>query len=87
MLPLYPTVWEGYLIVDMVSADGNRVHDKLPPLVVTGSAVRDVVGIVLCSEVMAQLMSGHQICLLMGHKHQIYWLWPHIVLAYVHMSQ
>lgn len=62
-----------YLVVDMVSTHGNRVHDELPPVVVTGSTERDVVRIVLCSKVMAQLMSGHQICLLMGDKtHQIY---------------
>ncbi len=50
----------------MVSAHSYRVHDELPPLVVTGSTLTDVVGIVLCSKVMAQLMSGHQICLLLG---------------------
>lgn len=55
----------------MVSTHSNRVHDIFPPLVVTGSTVWDVVRIVLCSKVMAQLMSGHQICLLMGHKHLI----------------
>lgn len=53
----------------MVSTHSNRVHDKLPPLVVTGSTESNVVRIVLCSKVMAQLMCGHQICLLMGHKH------------------
>ena len=54
----------------MVSAHSNRVHDKLPPVVVAGRTVSDVVGVVLRSKVVAQLVSGHQICLLMmGHKH------------------
>lgn len=53
----------------MVSAHSNRVHDKLPPLVVTGSTKRDVVRVVLSPKVMAQLMSGHQICFLVEQRH------------------
>lgn len=61
-----------YLVVDMVSAHSDRVHDKLPPMVITGSTVRDVVRIVLCSKVMAKLMGRHQICLLFRHKQTRY---------------
>ncbi|TNN80261.1 hypothetical protein EYF80_009586 [Liparis tanakae] len=39
----------------MVAAHSNGVHDKLPPVVVAGRAVGDVVGVVLRSKVMAQL--------------------------------
>ncbi|XP_062413387.1 disintegrin and metalloproteinase domain-containing protein 17-like [Pungitius pungitius] len=45
---------------DQVSAHSDGVHDELPPVVVTGSAARDVVGIVLRSKIMGELVSGHQ---------------------------
>lgn len=53
-----------YLVVDVVSAHGDGVHDKLPAVVVAGSAGGDVVGVVLRAEIVAQLVSGHQIGLL-----------------------
>ena len=48
-----------YLVVDMVSAHSDRVHDELPAVVVAGSAVWDVVRIVFCSKVMAEFVSRH----------------------------
>lgn len=55
-----------YLVVDVVSAHSDGVHDKLPSQVVTGSTDRDVVRIMLGTKVVTQLMSGHQIGLLEG---------------------
>lgn len=53
-----------YLVVDVVSAHGNRVHDELPAVVVVRSTEGDVIGVVLRAEVVAQFVSGHQIGLL-----------------------
>lgn len=53
-----------YLVVDVVSAHGDGVHDKLPTLVVAGSAQGDSVGVVLCAEIVAQFVSSNQIGLL-----------------------
>lgn len=50
-----------HLVVDVVSAHGDRVHDVLPTLILSGGAVWDVVGVMLCSEVMAELVGGHQV--------------------------
>lgn len=55
-----------YLVVDVISAHSDGVHNKLPSQVITGSTDRDVVRIVLGTKVVAQLMSGHQIGLLEG---------------------
>lgn len=55
----------------MVSTHSNRVHDEFAPLVVPGSAEINVVRIMLCPKVMTQLVCGHQICLLIGHKQKI----------------
>lgn len=48
----------------MISTHSNGIHDKLAPLVITGSTMRNVVRVVLCSKVMTQLVCGYQICLL-----------------------
>lgn len=53
-----------YLVVDVISAHGDGVHDKLPAVVVCGSADGDVVGVVLCAKIVAQFVSRHQIGLL-----------------------
>lgn len=53
-----------YLVVDVVSAHGDGVHDKLPAVVVAGGAEGDVVGVVLRAEIVAQLVGGDQIGLL-----------------------
>lgn len=79
--------FRGYLVVVMVAAHSNRVHDKLPPLVVTGSTVGDVVGVVLCSKVMAQLVSGHQVGLLMRHKQTRVICLKHIVYYCINQEE
>lgn len=53
-----------YLVVDVVSTHSNGVHDKLAPLVITGSTISNVVRVMFCSKVMTQLMCGHQVCFL-----------------------
>lgn len=53
-----------HLVVDVVSANGDGVHDVLPSLVLSGGAVPDVVWVVFCSKVMAELVSRHQVCFL-----------------------
>lgn len=53
-----------YLVVDVVSAHGDGVHDELPAVVVARSAEGDVVGVVLRAKIVAQFVSGHQIGLL-----------------------
>lgn len=45
----------------MVAAHGDGVHDELAALVLGRGAVRQVVGVVFCSEVVAQLMGGDQV--------------------------
>lgn len=56
-----------YLVVVMISADSYGVHDELAAFLVAGSAVV-VVRVVFCSEVMAQLMSGHQVRFLQSNQ-------------------
>ena len=53
-----------YLIVDLVPAHSDGVHDELPPMVVRGSAGRQVVGVMLRAKVMPQLVGGDQVRLL-----------------------
>lgn len=53
-----------YLVVDVVSTHSNGVHDKLAPLVIAGSTIRNVVRVMFCSKVMTQLVCSHQVCFL-----------------------
>lgn len=53
-----------HLVVDVVSAHSDGVHDVFSSLVFSRGAVRQVVGVVLCSEVMTELVSRHQVCFL-----------------------
>ena len=55
-----------YLVVDVVSTHSDGVHDKLPPLVLPGGAVQDIVLVVFSPEVMTQLVGGHQVGFLQG---------------------
>ena len=57
-----------YLVVGVVSAHSDGVHNKLAPFVITGGAVLDVAWVVLRTKVVPQLMSGHQVCFLQGRK-------------------
>lgn len=61
------------LVVDVVSAHSDGIHDVFAPLVFPGSTVGDVIRVVLCPKVMAQLVSRHQVCLLRAnHKKRSY---------------
>lgn len=60
---------EHYLVIVVVPAHSDGVHDKLAPVVVARGAVVHVVRVVLSSKVVAQLMGCHQIgFLVMGEK-------------------
>ena len=53
-----------YLVVVVVPANSDRVHDKFAPVVIAWGAVGNVVRVMLCPKVVSQLMGGHQVCLL-----------------------
>lgn len=52
---------EAHLVVDVVAAHSDGVHDVLPSLVLSRGAVRDVVRVVFRSKVMTELVSRHQV--------------------------
>lgn len=49
-----------HLVVDVVSAHSDGIHDILPTLVLSGGTLR-FVRVVLCAEVMAEFMGCHQV--------------------------
>lgn len=52
---------QAHLVVDVVAAHSDGVHDVLPSLVLSRGAVRDVVRVVFRSKVMTELVSRHQV--------------------------
>ena len=58
-----------YLVVGVVSAHCDGVHDKLAPMIVVRGTGLDIVWIVLRPKVVAQFMGGHQVSFLVKQTH------------------
>lgn len=50
-----------HLVVDVVTAHSNGVHDVFPSLVFLGGTVWDVVWVMFCSKIVTQFVRCHQV--------------------------
>lgn len=57
-----------HLIICVISAHGDRVHDILPTLVLSRGTIWHVIRVMFCPKVVTQLMCGHQVRFLLKDR-------------------